>query len=88
MGDFLWSKHDSDNGFHWVGWDEECCPKKDGGSVIRLLRAMSETLKTNWLWIFAIEDDALWKKVIISKYRLDSFGWWSKRSPYAHEIGC
>jgi len=22
MRDFLWSKHDNDNGFHWVSWDD------------------------------------------------------------------
>jgi len=28
------------------------------------------------------------KKVIVSKYGANSSGWWSKRSPYAHEVGC
>ena len=68
MQDFLWSKHDRDRGFHWVSWDEICCPKEDGSLGIRLLRTMNEMLKTKWLWRFVIEDDALWKKVIVSKY--------------------
>jgi len=80
MWDFLWSKHDSNRGFHWVSWDEICCPNEDGGLGIKPLRTMNEALKTKWLWRFAIEDDALWKKVILSKYGVDRFGWWSRRS--------
>ena len=66
--DFHWSKHDSDNGFHWVSWDEICHPKEDGGLGIRLVRAMNEALETKWLWKFATEDNALCEKVIVSKY--------------------
>jgi len=54
----------------------------------RLLRIMNEALKTKWLWRFAIEDDALWRKIIISKYGVDRFGRWSKRSSFAHGVGC
>jgi len=43
---------------------------------------MNEALKTKWLWRFAYEDDALWKKVIVSKYGTDRLGWWSKKSPF------
>ena len=43
--DFLCSEHDSDDGFHWVSWDEICCPEEDGGLGIRPLRAMSERVR-------------------------------------------
>ena len=49
---------------------------------------MNEALKTKWLWRYAIEDDALQKKLIVSKHGANSFSWGSKRSPYAHRIGC
>ena len=88
MRDFLWLKHDSDRGFHWVSWDEICCPKEGGGLRIRPLRIMNEALKTKWLWRFVIEDDALLKKVIVSKYGVNRFGWWSMRSFFAHGVGC
>jgi len=55
---------------------------------IRPFRIMNEELKTKWVWRFAIEDDALWKKVIVSKYGVDRFGWWSKRSSFVHGVGC
>jgi len=68
---FLWSKHESNIGFHWVCWDEICCPKEDGGLRIRPIHAMNEALKTKWLWRFVTEDGVLWKKVIVSKYGTD-----------------
>jgi len=68
MRDFPWSKHEGNNGFHWVCWDEICRPKEDGGLGIRSIRSMNEALKTKWLWRFASKDDALWKRVIVSKY--------------------
>ena len=43
--DFLWYKHDSDNGYHSVSWDEIFRPK-DGGLGIRPLQAMNDALKT------------------------------------------
>jgi len=48
---------------------------------------MNEALKTKWLWRYAKKVDALWKKVIVSKYGAVSLGWWSTRSPYAHGAG-
>jgi len=49
---------------------------------------MNEVFKTKWLWRFAIEDDALWKKVIVSKFGVYRFGCWSMRSTFAHGVGC
>ena len=39
-------------------------------------------------WRFAIEDDALWRKIIVSNYVVDRLGWWSKRISFAHGVGC
>jgi len=33
---------------------------------------MNKVLKTKWLWRFAIEDDALWKTGIVSKYAVEA----------------
>ena len=63
-------------------------PKDEVSLGIRPLQAMNEALKTKWHWRFAIEDDALWRKVIVSKYEVDRFGWWNKRSSFAHGVGC
>jgi len=51
---------------------------------------MNEALKAKWLWRFAKEEDALWRKAVIMKYRVDSLGplgWWCKKNSYAHRIG-
>jgi len=45
---------------------------------------MNEALKSKWLWRFATDEDALWRKVIASKSGVDNSGWWSKKSPNAH----
>jgi len=47
---------------------------------------MNDALKSKWLWRFAKEDYVLWRKVITSKYGVDNSGWWSKKSPNAHEV--
>jgi len=49
---------------------------------------MIDALKSKWFWRFAKKDDALWRKVIVSKYVVDNSGWWSKKSPNAHGVGC
>jgi len=59
-----------------------CRPKQQGGLGIRPLCHMNDTLTIKWIWRFAKEEDALWKKVITSKYVVDNLGWWSKKSSY------
>jgi len=44
---------------------------------------MNEALKTNWLWLFIKEENALSRNVIIAKYGVDIPDWWSKSSPFA-----
>jgi len=46
---------------------------------------MNEALKIKWLWRFAKEEDALWRKVVVAKYGVVNLGWWSC---YAHGVGC
>jgi len=48
---------------------------------------MNKALTTEWLGRYVTEDDALWEKVIVSKYGANSLRWWSKRSLYAHGVG-
>ena len=73
---------------HWVNWGEVCCPKQEGGLSIRPLPQMNYALKIKWTWRLAKEENALWRKLIASKYGVDNLGWWSKKSHYAHGMGC
>ena len=88
MRDFLWSNSGLPKGLHWVNWGDVCRPKHQGGLGIRPLRDMNEALKSKWLWRFAKEEEALWRQVIASKYGVDNSGWWSKKCPKAHGVGC
>ena len=87
MRDFLWFNNGTGSVFHWVYWKDVCCSKQDGGLGIRPLRHMNEALKTKWLWCFAKEEKALWRKAIIAKCGVDILGWWTKRSLFAHGLG-
>lgn len=49
---------------------------------------MNNALKAKWLQRFVKEDNTLWKNMVKVKYEVDRFGWWSKKSPYPHELGC
>ena len=88
MRDFLWSNNEAEKGFHWVKWDDVCLPKREGGLGIRPLRGMNKALKVKWLWRFAREDNTLWKALLKMKYDVDKLGWWSKKSPNPHGVGC
>ena len=88
MRDFLWLNNGLMKRLHWVNWGEVCCPNHQGGVGIKPLCHMNEALKIKWIWRFAKEDDAFWRKVIVSKYGVDHLGWWSKKIQYAHGVGC
>jgi len=71
MSDFRWSSNKPS--FHLVNWDDVFRSKHEGAIGIRCLREMNEALKAKWLWRFANEKDATWKKVIVMKYEVDDF---------------
>ena len=50
-------------------------PKKKGGLGIRNLRSKYKALLFKWLWRFPNEQEALWAKVIKSKFGLHSNRW-------------
>ena len=49
---------------------------------------MNAALKIKWIWRFAKEDDAFWRKAIVAKYGVEDLGWWSKKGCLAHGVGC
>uniref|UniRef100_A0A2N9F693 Uncharacterized protein n=1 Tax=Fagus sylvatica TaxID=28930 RepID=A0A2N9F693_FAGSY len=52
-----------------------CQPLRSGGLGIHNLRLFNQALLGKWLWRFGTEQDALWQKVIISKYDSMQGGW-------------
>jgi len=49
---------------------------------------MNKALKVKWLWRFPREDNTLWKNLLKMKYDVARLGWWSKKSPNPHGVGC
>ena len=66
--DFLWPNNGVTKGLHWVKWGDVCRPKRQGGLGIRPLCQMNAALEIKWIWRFAKEEDAFWRKVIVAKY--------------------
>ncbi|KAK9988965.1 hypothetical protein SO802_029204 [Lithocarpus litseifolius] len=81
--DFLWGG----SKFHLVGWDKVCTPIANGGLGIRKLTTFNKALLGKWLWRFGMEEDRLWRRVVVSKYGEDWGGWTSKLGRGTHGCG-
>ena len=62
--DFLWS----DSKTHLLGWDKVCLPFAKGGLGIRKLTTFNKALLEKWLWRFGIEENRLWRRVVVLKF--------------------
>lgn len=69
---FLWGGGELKKKVNLVGWNKITKSKKMGGLGVKNLKLMNECLLIKWWWRFGIEKGALWRKVICSKYNLDS----------------
>ncbi|MCH85394.1 LINE-1 reverse transcriptase like [Trifolium medium] len=66
--EFLWGYKGGRNRISWVKWDIVCKPKKLGGLGVRDIRAVNISLLAKWRWRLLEDDNAMWKKVLKSKY--------------------
>ncbi|XP_028094398.1 uncharacterized protein LOC114294466 [Camellia sinensis] len=75
QANFLWGGSDSKRKIRMIKWEE--MPKRidQGGWGIRNLRDVNKCLQIKWWWRFGSEKDALWKKVICSRYKLKVTSW-------------
>ncbi|KAI5334762.1 hypothetical protein L3X38_024895 [Prunus dulcis] len=78
MRNFLWEGVEEGRKAHLVNWERVSRNKEVGGVGIGSLREKNKALRAKWLWRFPIETNAMWHKVIKSKYGLDSNDWDSK----------
>ncbi|TYJ12132.1 hypothetical protein E1A91_A11G327600v1, partial [Gossypium mustelinum] len=57
-----------------VCWKVVCKPKSKGRAGVVNLRIKNKALLAKWSWRFAVEKDALWRKVITAKYGSERIG--------------
>jgi hypothetical protein len=67
---FFWGGLSNRGRMCWVKWSDICKTKKDGGLGIKDHRLMNYSLLAKWRWKLLVEDDDLWKKVVVAKYRV------------------
>ena len=66
--DFLWGGLGEDFKYHLVSWDRVCTPLCYGGLGIRKLLLYNQALLGKWIWRYAREKEALWRKIVDLKY--------------------
>lgn len=75
QANFLWGGAELKRKLHMVSWANITQDKKQGGLGIRSVKEMNESLLLKWWWRFGMEKDALWRKVIVAKYKLEEGSW-------------
>ena len=60
-----------------MSWKKAVLNKRNGGLGIGSLRNKNAALLLIWWWTFGKEKNALWRKVVLHKYNLESSCWFS-----------
>ncbi|CAN1815662.1 Putative ribonuclease H protein At1g65750 [Linum perenne] len=66
--DFIWGSSDQGRKIHLVNWDRICSPKSEGGLGLRLASHLNRAYMTKLAYLFFTNEEALWVKIIQSKY--------------------
>ena len=85
--DFLWSGMGEEFKYHLVSWDQVCEPLCYGGLGVRNLLLFNQALLGKWLWRYAREKVALWRKIVEIKYGGLWGGWCSNSVAGPHGEG-
>jgi hypothetical protein len=70
-----------------VNWRTICSSKASGGLGVRNLVMFNKALMGKWLWRYAMERDAFWRKVVDVKYGSLRGGWCSKEVGGSYGFG-
>jgi hypothetical protein len=62
-----------------TNWQQICAPLQHGGLGIRNLSIFNKALLGKWLWRYGVDHEALWRRVVDSKYGSQWGGWCSHR---------
>ena len=72
---FQWVGLSDEFKFYLVNWNQICESFQARGLVILHLHSFNQALLGIWLWGFATEKDALWRRVVVIKYCVEWGGW-------------
>uniref|UniRef100_A0A2N9HRV7 Kinesin motor domain-containing protein n=1 Tax=Fagus sylvatica TaxID=28930 RepID=A0A2N9HRV7_FAGSY len=86
--DFLWGVMGEEFKYHLVSWDRVCKPLRYGGLGIKILVLFNQAFLGKWLWRYATEKEALWRKIVELKYGGMWGDWCSKsvQGPYGKSV--
>ena len=73
--EFLWGGMGDAPKFPLVNWKTVCQPVYCGGLGIKNHAVLNQALLGKWLWRFMVEQDFLWKQVIVTKYGYEAGSW-------------
>lgn len=74
--DFLWRGNANKRKVNLINWAEVSNPKEEGGLGIIPLRIRHYDLLCKWSWKFGRETWALWRKLLVARYRVKNDGGW------------
>lgn len=74
--DCLWEGKENTRKIHLVKWDETRDMEENGGVGLYSIRDRNHALLSKWLWRFASEKEALWRKVLAAIYGVEGPGEW------------
>ncbi|GKV19324.1 hypothetical protein SLEP1_g29604 [Rubroshorea leprosula] len=73
---FLWGGSEENKRISWVGWDSVCKSKEEGGLGVKNLGIFNVALLGKWRWRLLEEENALWRRVIEAKYKVNRINEW------------
>jgi hypothetical protein len=84
---FLWGGSDHTFKHCLVNWDTVCPPIAKGGLGVRKLVPFNRALLAKWLWRFGVEDNRLWKCVLVARHGASCGDWSTGWTHDSHGCG-
>nr|GEX96867.1 RNA-directed DNA polymerase, eukaryota [Tanacetum cinerariifolium] len=63
---FFWGGNFDERKMAWIAWDKVIAPLDQGGINIGSLKVFNQAMLSKWWWHFLNEENAFWRKIIIS----------------------
>lgn len=65
---FLWNDEMDHHRYHLVDWNSICRSLGCGGLGVRSIREHNRVLLVKWLWRFGVEQESLWRRVVVARF--------------------